>query len=146
MQLSLDSLRQVPGVESVSPFHFVDGQGKQTQCGLLVNSGAQWVMATDWPGQVSLVQCTHSLAESVCNRFELDPGRVVLLTCYAYAGQLNLYSLHFRAGARDLFQQVRFIGGERRAIHPADVLALLRQLANGGRISSQYHAVLGGNS
>jgi hypothetical protein len=128
----MNTLENLPGVTHANPFHLYDDEKRRpVKCDLVVNPAEAWAVATELtdagPG---LVLCPLTLATAVCTKYDIAPERLMLFVRYAYAADYeSIYSLHFVAGGRDLFDGVRFVGATRQLVPQVDVPALLEALS-----------------
>jgi len=130
----MESLAALPGVVHANPFHLYDDDKRQpVKCDLVVHPGQGWAVATELAdGGPGLVLCSLTLATSICSQYNIEPEKLALFVRYAYGTDYeSIYSLHFAAGGRDLFDGVRFTGATRHLVPIVDVPALLDALSAG---------------
>lgn len=128
----MNTLENLPGVVHVNPFHLYDDDKRQpVKCDLLVHPGQGWAVATELAdGGPGLVMCPLTLATAICTQYSIEPEKLLLFTRYAYAADYqSIYTLHFGAGGRDLFDGVRFAGATRQLVPELDVPALIEALS-----------------
>jgi hypothetical protein len=126
----MESLAALPGVVHANPFHLYDDDKRQpVKCDLVVQPAQGWAVATELAdGGPGLVLCPLTLA--TCNNIE--PEKLALFVRYAYdTSYESIYSLHFAASGRDLFDGVRFTEATRHLVPIVDVPALLNVLSTG---------------
>ncbi|QKG59149.1 hypothetical protein GKZ68_20940 (plasmid) [Hymenobacter sp. BRD128] len=130
----MNPFQAIPGVVHANPFHIYDDEKRRpVKCDLVVQPGQAWAVATELANEgPGLVLCPLTLASAICTQYSIEPEKLVLLVRYDYAADYeSIYSLHFVAGGRDLFDGVRFAGATRNVVSPVDVPGLMEALRTG---------------
>lgn len=130
----MNALKNLPGITHTHPFHLYDDDKRQpVKCDLVVHPAQGWAVATELAdGGPGLVMCPLTLAISICTEYRIEPEKLVLLVRYAYSTEYeSIYSLHYAAGGRDLFDGVSFAGATRHLVPVVDVPALMKALSTG---------------
>lgn len=139
----METLLQIPGIQQIQPFHFLDSNHQPTKCNLLVHPAQGWAIATELhlAGQTPIQYCALTLASKVCQEFSIDPTALALFSRYDYGEVASYYVLHFVHGGPDLFFGISFLGPLRDVLPQEQAEQLFQQLAAGQQPAPELRAL-----